>query len=91
MSGPVQRRGLARLPWGDNNVQVKSADRSSVSLRVSVVRPLRWLLLATALIASACSAQNAPQAPAAPARAPDRFIYVSAGEVPSECYHDLGG
>ena len=60
-------------------------------MRVSVVRPLRWLLLATALIASACSAQHAPQAPAAPARAPDRFIYVSAGEVPSECYHDLGG
>ncbi|MGH7914871.1 MAG: hypothetical protein ACREPW_09510, partial [Candidatus Binataceae bacterium] len=45
----------------------------------------------TALIASACSTQHAPQAPAAPASAPDRFIYVSAGEVPSECYHDLGG
>jgi hypothetical protein len=47
------------------------------------------LFLATALIACACSAQRAPQAPSTPARAPDRFIYVSAGDVPSECYHDL--
>jgi len=60
-------------------------------LRVSVVTPLRMLLLATALTACACSAQRAPEAPQAPARAPDRFIYVSAGEVPSVCYHDLGG
>jgi hypothetical protein len=50
---------------------------------------LRLLLLATALMACACSAQRAPQAPPTPARAPDRFIYVSAGDVPSECYHDL--
>jgi hypothetical protein len=60
-------------------------------LRVSVVPPLRLLFLATALIACACSAQRAPEAPAVPARAPDRFIYVSAGDVPSVCYHDLGG
>jgi hypothetical protein len=50
------------------------------------------LFLATALTACACSAQRAPAAPPqAPARAPDRFIYVSAGDVPSVCYHDLGG
>lgn len=60
-------------------------------MRVSVVTPLRMLFLATALAACACSAQRAPAAPQAPARAPDRFIYVSAGEVPSVCYHDLGG
>jgi hypothetical protein len=59
-------------------------------LQVFVVSPLRLLFLATALIACACSAQRAPQAPPTPARAPDRFIYVSAGDVPSECYHDLG-
>jgi hypothetical protein len=59
-------------------------------LRVSVVPRLRSLFLATALMACACSAQRAPQAPPTPARAPDRFIYVSAGDVPSECYHDLG-
>jgi len=56
-------------------------------LQVSVVAPMRLLFLAMALMACACSAQRAP---AAPARAPDRFIYVSAGEVPSVCYHDLG-
>ena len=60
-------------------------------MQVSVVAPMRLLFLATALIACACSAQRAPEAPAAPARAPDRFIYVSTGEVPSVCYHDLGG
>jgi hypothetical protein len=59
-------------------------------LQVPVVAPMRLLFLATALMACACSAQRAPEAPAAPARAPDRFIYVSAGEVPSVCYHDLG-
>ena len=47
--------------------------------------------MATALIVCACSAQRAPEAPPAPARAPDRFVYVSAGDVPSVCYHDLGG
>jgi Skp family chaperone for outer membrane proteins len=52
---------------------------------------MRLLFVATALIACACSAQRAPEAPPAPARAPDRFIYVSAGDVPSVCYHDLGG
>jgi Skp family chaperone for outer membrane proteins len=52
---------------------------------------MRLLFLATALIACACSAQRAPEAPPAPARAPDRFVYVSAGDVPSVCYHDLGG
>ena len=51
---------------------------------------MRLLFVATALIACACSAQRAPEAPPAPARAPDRFIYVSAGDVPSICYHDLG-
>src|SRR5271156_4101899 len=61
------------------------------SLQVSVVAPMRLLFVATALIACACSAQRAPQAPPAPARAPDRFIYVSASDVPSVCYHDLGG
>jgi hypothetical protein len=55
-------------------------------LQVFAVALLRWLFLATALVACACAAQPAPQAPA---RAPDRFIYVSAGDVPSECYHDL--
>jgi hypothetical protein len=58
-------------------------------LQVSVVPPLRLLFIATALMACACSAQRAPQAPPTPGRAPDRFIYVSAGDVPSECYHDL--
>ena len=52
---------------------------------------MRLLFVATALIACACSAQRAPEAPPAPARAPDRFVYVSAGDVPSVCYHDLGG
>jgi Skp family chaperone for outer membrane proteins len=52
---------------------------------------MRLLFVATALIVCACSAQRAPEAPPAPARAPDRFIYVSAGDVPSVCYHDLGG
>lgn len=56
-----------------------------------MVSPSRRLFLAAALTVCACSAQQAPQAPAAPARAPDRFIYVSAGDVPSQCYHDLGG
>ena len=60
-------------------------------MRVSLVAPLRMLFLATALTACACSAQHATAAPPTPARAPDRFIYVSAGEVPSVCYHDLGG
>jgi hypothetical protein len=59
-------------------------------LRVPVVAQTRLLFLATALIACACSAQPAPEAPSAPARSPDRFIYVSAGDVPSLCYHDLG-
>lgn len=54
-----------------------------------MLRPLRLLFLAPALIACACSAQRASQAPSTPARAPDRFIYVSAGDVPNECYHDL--
>jgi hypothetical protein len=52
---------------------------------------MRLLFVATALIVCACSAQRAPEAPPTPARAPDRFIYVSAGDVPSVCYHDLGG
>jgi hypothetical protein len=60
-------------------------------LQVPVIAQMRSLFLATALIACACSAQRAPEAPPAPARAPDRFIYVSAGDVPSVCYHDLGG
>jgi hypothetical protein len=59
-------------------------------LQVPLVAPMRLLFLATALIVCACSAQRAPEAPPAPARAPDRFIYVSAGDVPSVCYHDLG-
>jgi Skp family chaperone for outer membrane proteins len=52
---------------------------------------MRLLFVATALIVCACSAQRAHEAPPAPARPPDRFIYVSAGDVPSVCYHDLGG
>jgi Skp family chaperone for outer membrane proteins len=52
---------------------------------------MRLLFVATALIVCACSAQRAPEAPPAPARAPDRFDYVTAGDVPSVCYHDLGG
>jgi hypothetical protein len=60
-------------------------------LRVPPVPPLPLLFIATALMAaSACSTQRAPQAPQAPARAPDRFIYVSAQDVPGQCYHDLG-
>src|SRR6266404_4296871 len=51
---------------------------------------MRLLFVATALIACACSARRAPEAPPEPVRAPDRFIYVSAGDVPSICYHDLG-
>lgn len=51
------------------------------------VSPLRLLFLAMALTAFACSSQHAPEEPA---RAPDRFIYVSAQDVPSVCYHDLG-
>lgn len=49
--------------------------------------PLRLLLFVTALAAFACSTQRAPEEPA---RAPDRFIYVSAQDVPSVCYHNLG-
>jgi len=69
-------------------------------LRVSVLTPPRWLLPAALLLLAAiltfpgCSAQHntpaAPDALAAPAHAPDRFIYVSAGGVPDQCYHDLG-
>jgi hypothetical protein len=60
-------------------------------LQVSAVPPLRSLLfLVIALVIPGCSAQHTPQAPPASARAPDRFIYVSAQDVPSECYHDLG-
>lgn len=59
-------------------------------MQVFVVSRLRLLFLATALTACACSANRASQAPPTPARAPDRFIYVSAGDVPGECYHDLG-
>ena len=47
----------------------------------------RLLLLAMAFMAFACSSQREPQEPA---RSPDRFIYVSAQDVPSVCYHDLG-
>lgn len=57
-------------------------------MEVPLVPPMRLWLLATAFIAMACSSQRAPEAPA---RAPDRFIYVSAQDVPSVCYHDLGG
>jgi hypothetical protein len=60
-------------------------------LQVPVIAQMRSLFLAAALIACACSAQRAPEAPPPPARAPDRFIYVSAVDVPSVCYHDLGG
>jgi hypothetical protein len=59
-------------------------------LQVPLVAPMRLLFVATALIASACSAQRALEATPTPARAPDRFIYVAAGDVPSVCYHDLG-
>ena len=59
-------------------------------MRVSVVPPMRLFFLATALIIYACSSKRSPEMPPAPARAPDRFIYVSAGDVPSVCYHDLG-
>jgi hypothetical protein len=51
---------------------------------------MRLFFLATALIIYACSSKRSPEMPPAPARAPDRFIYVSAGDVPSVCYHDLG-
>jgi hypothetical protein len=54
---------------------------------------LQSLLLTAILIVPACSARHdapAPPAPPAAAHAPDRFIYVSAGGVPDECYHDLG-
>ena len=57
--------------------------------RVLLHTHLRLLFMAMALMACACSTQRAPQPPPTPARAPDRFIYVSAGGVPSECYHDL--
>ena len=64
-------------------------------MEVPLVPPIRMWLLATAFIAMACSSQRAPETPARapemPARAPDRFIYVSAQDVPSVCYHDLGG
>lgn len=60
-------------------------------MRVSPVSPLRLLFLATALTVSACSTQRASEAPQTPARAPNRFIYVSAQEIPGQCYHDLGG
>lgn len=63
-------------------------------MRVSALTSLRSLLLAAILTVPACSAQHdapAPTAaPPAPAHAPNRFIYVSAGGVPDECYHDLG-
>jgi cell division protein FtsL len=59
-------------------------------LRVSPVSPLRLLLLAAALTVSACSTQPASETSQAPARDPNRFIYVSAQEMPGQCYHDLG-
>jgi len=62
-------------------------------LRVTVLARLSSLLLAALLTVPACSARQdapAPSAPAAAAHDPDRFIYVSAGGVPDECYHDLG-
>jgi len=68
-----------------------SRDGNCVSLRASLSLPARILLLATAVAVCSCSAQRPPEAAPAPARASDRFIYVSAGEVPSVCYHDLGG
>jgi hypothetical protein len=61
-----------------------------VVLRPPFVSPLRMLFLAAAVVTCACSSQHASEAVPAPARAPDRFIYVSAGDVPSTCYHDLG-
>ena len=69
-------------------------------MRVFVSTPTRWLLraalllLAAILTLPACSAQHdSPAPPAAQppaAHDPDRFIYVSAGGVPDQCYHDLG-
>jgi hypothetical protein len=61
-------------------------------LRGFSIRRLRVGLIATAFLISACSAQNKPETPAhaAAPRPADRFIYVSAGDVPSVCYHDLG-
>lgn len=60
-------------------------------MRVSPVSPLRLLLLAAALALSACSTRHASEESQAPARDPNRFIYVSAQEIPGQCYHDLGG
>ena len=60
-------------------------------MRVSPVSPLHLLLLAAALTISACSTRHASEASQAPARDPNRFIYVSAQEIPGQCYHDLGG
>jgi len=55
--------------------------------------PLLGMSLGLVTICCGCSARHAAEAPAqatAPSRAPDRFIYVAAGDVPSVCYHDLG-
>jgi hypothetical protein len=59
-------------------------------LRVPPVLLLRLLFMAAALTVSACSTKSGSETPQAPARAPNRFIYVSAQEIPGQCYHDLG-
>lgn len=47
--------------------------------------------LALAALAIACAAQAANRAaPERQARSPDRFIYVTAQDLPDECYRDLG-
>jgi hypothetical protein len=58
----------------------------------SVEVPLaRWLgLVALAAIAAACATPAARETSTPQVRAPDRFIYVTAQELPGECYRDLG-
>jgi hypothetical protein len=61
-------------------------------LREYVIQRPRFCLIAIAFLISACSAQNKPEVDAKDAPPPpaDKFVYVSAGDVPSVCYHDLG-
>jgi hypothetical protein len=51
----------------------------------------RWLgLVALAAVVIACATPAARETSTPQVRAPDRFIYVTAQELPGECYRDLG-
>jgi hypothetical protein len=57
-------------------------------LEIPLIR--RPLLLIFTAVAAACASYAKPGTPAAEGRAPNRFIYVTAQDIPGECYRDLG-